>query len=375
MKYYILILISILLIGCKKPSNSITCLNRTSLKSEKYLSTVFKNFEIIPLETIDESLIGRRINKIRKTNDHYYISYDNKALITFDDHGKFVQRIQNIGGGPGEYSVLQDFDVLPSGNIIIQDVKKLLSYSATGEFLRTIPLTVSCFNLKVIDENYFLICASGEKHSIYLINGDGDIVSEQIKTNNKPVLGKQIAFHDLGNDNIWYQIDLSNDFLSYNIKTRDFSHVNLLCQEDRILSMGKVQKYQNRSDYEKNNPNVKELSGIASFADNLFFVVGNINSGYKCYLLNIPNNTIDFLLTENTIDDISFTHTFSLLNNISKSDSEESLITYTYADQIIDGLKGNISLHEHPNYQRLQTLFKDLQNIEDANPVLIELKR
>lgn len=91
--------------------------------------------------------------------------------------------------------------------------------------------------------------------------------------------------------------------------------------------------------------------------------------------MNIPNNTIDFLLTENTIDDISFTHTFSLLNNISKSDSEESLITYTYADQIIDGLKGNISLHEHPNYQRLQTLFKDLQNIEDANPVLIELKR
>lgn len=80
-------------------------------------------------------------------------------------------------------------------------------------------------------------------------------------------------------------------------------------------------------------------------------------------------------MTEDTIDDISFTHTFYLLNNISKSDSEESLITYTYVDQIIDGLKGNISLDEHPNYQRLQTLFKDFQNIEDANPVLIELKR
>jgi hypothetical protein len=375
MKYFIYILISILLIGCKKQSNSITCINQISLKKEKYLSTVFKNFEIIPLETIDKSLIGRRINKIRKTNNHYYISYDNRALVTFDDQGKFVQKIQNIGGGPGEYSVLQDFDVFPNGNVIIQDVQKLLFYSTTGEFLRAIPLTVSCFNLKAIDENYFLICASGEEYSIYLINGDGEVMSKHIKTNNKPVLGKQIAFHDLGNDNILYQMDLSNDFLSYNTKTRNFSHVNLLCNEDRILSIEKVQKYQSRSDYEKNNPSVKELSGIASYADNLFFVVGNINSGYKCYLLNISNNTIDFLLTEDTIDDISFTHTFSLLNNISISDSEESLITYTYVDQIIDGLKGNISLDEHPNYQRLQTLFKDFQNIEDANPVLIELKR
>lgn len=287
MKYFILILISILLIGCKKQSDSITCINQISLKEEKYLSTVFKNFEIIPLETIDKSLIGRRINKIRKTNNHYYISYDNQALVIFDDQGKFVQKIQNIGGGPGEYSVLQDFDVFSNGNVIIQDVQKLLIYSTTGEFLRAIPLTVSCFNLKAIDENNFLLCASGEEYSIYLINGDGEIVSKHIKTNNKPVLGKQIVFHDLGNDNILYQMDLSNDFLSYNTITRNFSHVNLLCNEDRILSIEKVQKYQSRSDYEKKNPSVRELSGIASYADNLFFVVGNINSGYKCYLLNM----------------------------------------------------------------------------------------
>ena len=383
MKKYISILFVICIISfveCKRQGSntSITCINGTSINEEKYLSSVFKNSEIIRLETIDESLIGRRINKIKNTDNKYYISYDNKSLVIFDHQGKFLRKIQNIGGGPGEYISLVDFDILPNGNIIIQDIRKLLLYSSTGKFIKTIPLTITCFNLKTIDDDNFLICASGEKYSIYLINGNGDILSEQIKTNNKPVLGRSVAFFAFSNDCILYQQDMSNDFLSFNKQTKKFFNTNLLCSEDHILSVEDVKKYPKRNDnlnYVEDNPNVKIIGGFSSYADYLFFACGNQNSGFKCYLMNTLNNTIDYVLTKNTVNDISFTDTFSLLGKTSISDSEDCFISYLYPYQIIDGLKDNVKLRELPNYQRLDLLFKNIKNIENENPVLIELRR
>lgn len=51
--------------GCRKQHSShpvIIYLNE-GIKEEKYLSSIFKNPRIIPLETLDESLIGRNIIK------------------------------------------------------------------------------------------------------------------------------------------------------------------------------------------------------------------------------------------------------------------------------------------------------------------------
>jgi hypothetical protein len=226
--------------------------------------------------------------------------------------------------------------------------------------------------------NHFLICASGEEYSIYLINGKGDILSKQIETNNKPVLGRDVAFFTLGDNQFLYQQDFSNNFLSYNTKNKKFTNINLLCNKDDILSIEEVKKHQkkfNKSKYLENNPSVKVIGGFSSSADHLLFVVGNQSIGFKCYFMNTSNNTIDYRLMENTVDDISFTHTFSLLNNISKSDSEGTFITYLYPYQIIDGLKENIKLNKHPNYQRLQSLFSNIQDFNNENPVLIELKR
>jgi hypothetical protein len=369
-------------IGCKKhgSNNSITCINGVNINEKDSLSSIFKDSEIIRLETVDESLIGQRINKIRKNDHKYFISYDNKALVIFDRQGVFLRKIQKIGGGPGEYMSLVDFDVLSNGNIIIQDIRKLLFYSSTGEFIKAIPLAISCFNFKIIDDDNFLICASGEEYCIYLINGNGDILSKQIKTNNMSVLGKSVAFFTFGYDHILYQQDISNDFLSFNTKTSEFIDLNLLCNKDYNLSIQTVNKHKKKDpqfiswDYLDNNPNVKTISGFSSYVDYLFFAYGNQNFGFKCYFMNTINNTIDYVLTENTVNDISFTDIFSLIGKTSISDSKDCFISYVYPYQIIDGLKENTRLNERPSYQRLHSLFKDIQDIENENPVLIELK-
>ena len=121
MKKYILPLLTICVIsfaGCKKQDaiHSVTCVSGRNLNEERYFSSIFPNVEIVPLETTDESLIDEDINKIRKKDHKYFISYDRKALVVFDRQGKFLFKIHKIGGGPGEYKRLYDFDVLPNGN-------------------------------------------------------------------------------------------------------------------------------------------------------------------------------------------------------------------------------------------------------------------
>lgn len=374
---YFITLLAICIISfyaCKKHSSndSMACRSSLNLTEEKNLSSVFSSYEIIRLETTDESLIGRSINKKIKANNKYYISFDNITLLVFDSQGKFLHKINKIGNGPGEYTRLCDFDVLPNGKIIIQDVRKLIFYSNTGEFFKAIPLNITCFNLKVIDEDKFLICASGEEYSIYLINGNGDILSKQLESNNRMVLGKNVAFFAFGSNQIVYQQDLSNDFLSFNTKTNDFSNINLFCREDKVLSIEKLNEYPNRRDYEKDNPNVKVIAGFASYTDYMFLAVGNQNL-FECYLMNTSGNTIDYLLTERTVDDISFTGALNLLNFIG-SDSKDNFITTIWPYEIVEGLNENIQFKEHPNYQRIKSLFKDVEDIENENPVLIELK-
>ena len=364
----------IFLVGCKRyaSNDSITCINGINTNTEKYVSSIFPNFEIIRLETVDESLIGQNINKIRKKDNKYFISCDKKELMVFDRQGKFLSKIEKIGAGPSEYTTLRDFDVLPNGNIIILDVKKLLFYSITGEFIKAIPLDITCYNIKVIDNDNFLICATAQNYIIYLINSDGQILSKQLERKNRRVLGKYHAFYTFGNDHIIYQQHLSNDFLFLNTKTNEFAKINLLCNEDRILD---IKKINNNFDYIEKNPNVKRISAISTYTDYMFFVVGSQNSGFKGYLMNTTDKSIHYMLTENTVDDISFTRNLSLLNSIECSDSEECFITYLWPYQIIEGLNENIKFNEHPNYQRIQSLLKDIKNIENENPVLIELRR
>ena len=387
MKVRILFLMGVFifsLAACKKKSvsnHSTVCVNEIHLNEEKYLSSVFES-KIIQLETIDESLIGRKINKICKRDNKYYISYDNVALVIFDSQGKFLRRINRIGGGPGDYTLLVDFDVLPDGNIIIQDAKKMLFFSNTGEYIKSIQLGMTCYNIKVIDEDNFLVCASGEEYSIYLINKDGNILSKQIKTNNIPVLGRSVTFYRFG-DNTIYQQDLSNDFLSFNTSTNEFIGMNLLCDKDNVLSIEIVNDYKKREnrfnsfDYVEKNPGIKVINAVSSYADFLLFSLGNSSTGFKFYIMNTSKNTISHILSENTVDDICFNHNLlsPLLFRTTVSDSDDCLITYLHPYQIIDNFNKNTEFNEHTNYKHLLSLFKNIQDIENENPVLIELRK
>ena len=77
--------------------------------SDKF-SEIVEKFDLIPLETRDDCLVGR-ISTIKKRCGHYYISSLNTStLLVFNEKGKFVAKIGNQGQGPGEYPHIEDFD-------------------------------------------------------------------------------------------------------------------------------------------------------------------------------------------------------------------------------------------------------------------------
>ena len=76
----------------------------------------FCSTKIIPLETTQESLIGK-IEKLYITSDHILV-FDSKMmnLLLFDTDGHFIRKIGMKGNGPGEYNFFNDiqFDKVES---------------------------------------------------------------------------------------------------------------------------------------------------------------------------------------------------------------------------------------------------------------------
>ena len=167
--FYNLLLLLLLLLSCSNSSNYSQTIDNKDLfvvdidKAEKkdllHLSTLFKNVKCIPLELTDNSQIGS-ISKVLVYNDHIYVLDHStaKSLFVFDNEGRFIRRIGNLGTGPGEYTEINDFTIdYDQGNIIITDYGKLLIYDIlTGKHKNTVSLqyvstiiNIQYFNNKV----------------------------------------------------------------------------------------------------------------------------------------------------------------------------------------------------------------------------------
>ncbi|MDR2009695.1 MAG: 6-bladed beta-propeller, partial [Bacteroidales bacterium] len=107
-----------LLQGCKEAPihNAITCLSTAPSTEEQYLSSMFDSCRIIKLETTDEALVGQYLGKVKKTQDAYYILCDCRYLLKFDLTGKFLQKMDRTGNGPGEYALFNNYDILSNGD-------------------------------------------------------------------------------------------------------------------------------------------------------------------------------------------------------------------------------------------------------------------
>jgi hypothetical protein len=133
--FLFLFCISISLISCDRRKittsfmKEIISIDDMDLK-ERYKGTdIFESITFIPLETVNENLIGN-ISKIMMTDSIIYIlDQQTKSVLMFNIKGQFLYKIQNIGTGPNEYTNIYDFTLTNNGEILILcENKKLIKF-------------------------------------------------------------------------------------------------------------------------------------------------------------------------------------------------------------------------------------------------------
>jgi len=87
-----------------------------------------ESIEYIPLETNDDCLIGTVVHYI--FSEKYLLIQEKSICYLFSKSGRFISKIGNIGGGPGEYFHASLFHIdEKNNNVILYDsYKKLLLY-------------------------------------------------------------------------------------------------------------------------------------------------------------------------------------------------------------------------------------------------------
>lgn len=156
-------IISIFLVGaaCQNSSKdfggTVIVVNEIDLKKPYKLSDVMNEFQLIPLETNDSCLIGE-CTKISIVNDLIYVlDAKSNQLLCFDKQGRYIKKIGEIGRGPNEYLLLDDYCFLKNGNVMVLDTypNKLIEYNAQGgvETIQKLPFcadALECLNDSVL---------------------------------------------------------------------------------------------------------------------------------------------------------------------------------------------------------------------------------
>lgn len=114
-----------------------------SFSEDHSYEKVFKKTTIIPLETKDNCLISK-ISQMEINDDKIFIlDWKLNSLYVFNINGEFLNKIGNIGKGPGEYIRPRYFFLDKKEKLVkVFDapMTKLISFDYTGKFVREIRL-------------------------------------------------------------------------------------------------------------------------------------------------------------------------------------------------------------------------------------------
>ncbi|MDR3245379.1 MAG: 6-bladed beta-propeller [Prevotellaceae bacterium] len=103
-------------------------------------SDLIAKMRYIVLETTDSSLLSTLGNTIIQKNGYFFIR-DRQNLYIFDNKGKYVRQISNIGQGPNEYVRLFSFDVDDNNTYLYDGIQqRILIFDYNNNHLKDIDI-------------------------------------------------------------------------------------------------------------------------------------------------------------------------------------------------------------------------------------------
>lgn len=263
-------------------------------------SEVFDYVHFIKLETNTNCLIGN-IDAILYHKNVFYI-FDkliSKSVFIFNDEGKYLGRVGNLGNGPGEY-ISPEFITLNlyTDEILIYDNTKkiILFYDLMGNYINSIKLKNRINAFSVLEKDLFVVYYNyfGKEHidelptyNLQIINSNGKVILEafdRTQSNIPNTTSINNFFHF--NDELLFHP--SFDSRIYTISNNDISTKYKLDMGENLLSTELLQNFVVESDdkqqvYDKiYNSDKTYIHGFCELRDFLIF-----NIRYKGKLHNI----------------------------------------------------------------------------------------
>jgi len=214
----------IILISCSKSHNSdeMIKIDLSQFKKNINYSEFVDSISYIQLETNDSCLISE-IEYLYVVNDEIFIK-DMKGggILRFDNHGRYLAKINKFGSGPGEFNRIHNFDIdKTQKNIYIYDDlrKNLLRYTFDGKFLSEIKIKDDIRDFALLGNNDFIFLHPDynmkEHQGIWYANDKGKFIKSIIEgtsDNSYSVRGAEmcckmhnsICYYDIYTDKIYY---------------------------------------------------------------------------------------------------------------------------------------------------------------------------
>lgn len=168
-----------------------------------YFSELFSNFKFIPLET-SKNAIFSAIDNLKLVNDTIFIfdRFKTKSVFMFTQDGSFINKIQHIGRGPGEYIYPVDFDVDSiNRTIAIFDMatRKLNFYTYEGVFLQSLDLTESFFSFVFNADRLYSLKSPNElmnkdDNLVYIFDMEGNVINQVVQFDRRNYITNFIHF-------------------------------------------------------------------------------------------------------------------------------------------------------------------------------------
>lgn len=295
MRKILFFLLTVLITGCSyngnKPLNSfffeisdetsilsLSVENGTNIKVEEPLplvnaSDIIEEYRYIPLETKAESLMGMIQKIVFYGNNIYIHDVETSMVYIYNKSGKFLSKIGQKGGGPGEFTtLLYGFTIDPYKNRILvydQGKRKMNYFSLDGTLLfnRDVPMILDGY-FSVISPNRILVSNHkniGNEHlgkwdsyriiqldSLLQIAGGGYEYDDNVYSNCLSPVFPASAANILYNPmfmNDFYSISSSTISLKYHLDYSRFENVIDTCKINELHDSKDIVRYMLSSTY------------------------------------------------------------------------------------------------------------------------------
>jgi len=213
----LLIFLIIALNSCSnnKRSNQIEC----DLASKKDFMSDVESIELIPLENKEVCYLGSGSRLIKTEKDYYILDSGNsKKVLRFDEAGKLLNTIGNIGKGPNEYTKINSFQFIEDSLYCLVDKNKIFKYTKEGKLVGKNKIGFLVDEFIKFDDYYFFYTGYGNlSHKSRLLVADNNlqIKDKLLNHNSKMFHLEDVYIFSKDKTNLYIKEAFSSKILRY----------------------------------------------------------------------------------------------------------------------------------------------------------------